>query len=130
MRGGETRRSVAKAVFGDEGLKGRVDRIVRDDALNGRRDDIERLLRTIRDTSEDPNADSSDDDVPALEDLFPLYARALQRRLEDPQEWVTAGELETFARLEYRIENKRTVERLNRIARGEADEQPEEETAA
>ena len=47
MRAGESRRAVAHGVFGDERLKGRVDRIVREDALGGRRGDVQRLLNTI-----------------------------------------------------------------------------------
>ena len=45
------------------------------------------------------------------------YAFSLKRRLDDPDERVTAGELEAFARLEYRVENKRRLERLNELTR-------------
>ena len=115
VRAGESRRSVARAVFGEERLKGRVDRIIREAELGSRRAEAERLLAQL---ANEPAAQTEPDgDVPTLEELFPPYARALKRRLEDPDERVTAGELETFARLEYRLENKRRLERLNELTR-------------
>jgi len=113
---GESRRGVAGRVFGDEGLKGRVDRIITEERIGGRRADLERLLRSVAQEAESPK-EPDDDTVPTLEQLFPHYARGLKRRLEDANERVTAGELETFARLEFRIEQRRMVERLNALTR-------------
>ena len=110
---GESRRSIAAKVFGDERLKGRVDRIVREAELGGARAEAERLVEGL--LAEGPISDESE--LPTLEELFRRYAFSLKRRLEDPDERVTAGELEAFARLEYRVENKRRLERLNELTR-------------
>jgi len=112
---GESRRSVAREVFGDERLRGRVDRIVRESERAGRRSDVERVLERLVESP--PDAPGTDDGTPTLEDLFRLYARQLQRRLDDPEERVSAGELLAFARLELWLENKHRVQELNRLTR-------------
>jgi hypothetical protein len=107
---GTSRREAALRVFGDARLKGRVDRILRDHALDAARGALapEELPSDLRQGSQD---------VPELEELFASYGRTLRRRLEDPDERVTASELLAFARLERWVENKRSLERINAITR-------------
>jgi hypothetical protein len=112
---GVSRRAVAREVFGDERLRGRVDRIVREAELGGRNVEIEEILDRLGELPMD-TADEYED-RPSLGDLAVRYARQLRRRLDDPKERVSAGELLAFARLELWIENKHQVERLNRLTR-------------
>jgi hypothetical protein len=112
---GESRRSVAQRVFGNERLRGRVDRIVRESQRAGSRSEVERMLERLAESP--PDAAGTDDGTPTLEDLFTGYARELRRRLDDPEERVSAGELLAFARLELWLENKHRVEELNRLTR-------------
>jgi hypothetical protein len=112
---GESRRSVAREVFGDERLRGRVDRIVREADLGGNGPRIEEMLERL----DEPPTDTThvNDERPSLEDLAARYAHQLRQRLDDPKERVSAGELLAFARLELWIENKRRVEKLNELTR-------------
>jgi hypothetical protein len=111
---GHGRRQVARAVFGDERLRGRVDRILRAaDALDPH-EALERALERL--TVDENGSEGEGSPVPTLEELVPLYARLLKRRLEDPSERVSAAELHTFARLELWVENKRRLQRLNELA--------------
>jgi hypothetical protein len=112
---GTSRRAVAQRVFGDERLRGRVDRIVRDAELGGRRSQVDQVLERLAQSP--PDAADADEGAPTLEDLVAHYARQLRRRLSDPEERVSAGELLTFAKLELWLENKHRVERLNRLTR-------------
>jgi hypothetical protein len=112
---GVSRRAVAREVFGDERLRGRVDRIVREAELGGSDAEIEEILDRLGELPME-TADENED-RPSLEDLAARYARQLRRRLDDPTERVSAGELLAFARLELWIENKHRVERLNRLTR-------------
>lgn len=106
---------MAREVFGDERLRGRVDRIVRDAELGGSHVEIEEILDRLDELPMD-TADENED-RPSLGDLAARYARQLRRRLDDPKERVSAGELLAFARLELWIENKHRVERLSRLTR-------------
>jgi hypothetical protein len=112
---GISRRAVAREVFGDERLRGRVDRIVHEAELSGSRSEIEAVLERLGEPPTDMA--EGEEDRPSLEDLAARYGRRLKRRLEDPEERVSAGELLGFARLELWIENKRRVEELNRLTR-------------
>jgi hypothetical protein len=110
---GASRRDTARRVFGDDRLKGRVDRIIRENEL-----ETARGARRRPRTSERPlEAGADQGDIPQLEELFESYARALRARLEDPDERVTAGELLAFARLEHWVENKRTLAELKALTR-------------
>jgi hypothetical protein len=110
-----SRRRVAREVFGDERLRGRVDRILRDGESADPHTMIEHALERL--VEEDAGAQQGDEAVPALEELVPLYARTLKRRLADPNERVTASELHTFARLELWVENKRRLVQLRELTR-------------
>jgi hypothetical protein len=107
---GVSRRAVAREVFGDERLRGRVDRIIRESEPRGE-DMLERLAASQPDTS------SVGAERPTLEDLAARYARQLRRRLDDSKDWVSAGELLSFGRLELFLENKRLVEEANQLTR-------------
>jgi hypothetical protein len=112
---GMSRRAVAREVFGNERLRGRVDRIIHEAELGGSDVEIEKVLDRLGELPME-TADKNQD-RPSLEDLSARYARQLRRRLDDPKERVSAGELLAFARLELWIENKHRVERLNRLTR-------------
>jgi hypothetical protein len=112
---GTSRRAVAQRVFGDERLRGRVDRIVRDAELGGRRSQVDQVLERLVEVP--PDAADVDEGAPTLEELVARYARQLRQRLDDSAERVSAGELLTFAKLELWLENKHRVERLNRLTR-------------
>jgi hypothetical protein len=107
---GTSRRDTARRVFGDARLKGRVDRIIRENGLEAARAALPR-----REPAWDLGSD--EEDVPGIEELFESYGRALRHRLEDPDERVSASELLAFARLERWVENKRTVAELNALTR-------------
>jgi hypothetical protein len=112
---GTSRRAVAQRVFGNERLRGRVDRIVNEARLGSRRSEAEKMAERLVESP--PDAAGADEDTPTLDDLVAHYARQLQQRLDDPAERVSAGELLTFAKLELLLENKHRVERLNRLTR-------------
>jgi hypothetical protein len=112
---GVSRRTVAREVFGEERFRGRVDRIVREARLNGGRSDVEQVLERLAESR--TQTAGADDGSSILEDLVARYARQLQRRLEDPKERVSAGELLSFARLELWLDNKKRVEEANRLTR-------------
>jgi hypothetical protein len=112
---GVSRRAAAREVFGDERLRGRVDRIVREAELSGSRPDVEQVLARLVESP--PEGAGADEATPSLEDLFAHYARQLRRRLEDPEERVSAGELLGFAKLELWLENRRSFERVSRLTR-------------
>jgi hypothetical protein len=110
LAAGTSRREAARRVFGSDRFKGRVDRIlVASDRAADTASDGERARVT---DGEEP--------VPALEELYQAYGRSLRRRLADPDERVTAGELLAFARLEHWVENKRTLTRLRELTRDPA----------
>jgi hypothetical protein len=112
---GTSRRAVAQRVFGNERLRGRVDRIVNEARLGGRRSEAEKMAERLVESP--PDAAGAHEDTPTLDDLVAHYTRQLQQRLDDPEERVSAGELLTFAKLELWLENKHRVERLNRLTR-------------
>ena len=112
---GVSRRAVAQEVFGDERLRGRVDRIVREARLGGGGLNVEQVLEQLVDSA--PDSVDAEEAAPNLEDLVTRYAHELRRRLDDPEERVSAGELLSFARLELWVENKKRVEEANRLTR-------------
>jgi hypothetical protein len=79
---GASRRAVADEVFGDERLRGRVDRIVREAELAGGRSRIDEMLGRLG----EPPMETADGNGsrPSLEDLTAQYARQLRSRLDDP----------------------------------------------
>jgi hypothetical protein len=112
---GLSRRAVAREVFGDERLHGRVDRIVRGAELSTECSDFGKLLERLGEAPTDkPEANLN---RPSLEDLVARYALRLQRRLDDLEDWVSAGELLAFARLNLWLENDRRIEQANRLTR-------------
>jgi hypothetical protein len=112
---GVSRRAVAREVFGDERLRGRVDRIIRESEPRGGRFEIEYMLERL--AASQPDSSSVGEERPTLEDLAARYARQLRRRLDDSKDWVSAGELLAFGRLELFLENERLVEEANRLTR-------------
>ena len=106
---------MAQEVFGDERLRGRVDRIVREARLGGGGLNVEQVLEQLVDSA--PDSVDAEEAAPNLEDLVTRYAHELRRRLDDPEERVSAGELLSFARLELWVENKKRVEEANRLTR-------------
>ena len=113
---GRSYSDVAAEVFGDARYRGRVERIVR--ASKGRprdvppRDELVARLQTAG-----ANADDSTSPESWLEQLVPLYGAALKQRLEAGLP-VKARELLALIDLERRLDDARTVKRLNALTRG------------
>lgn len=97
-----SQRKIAKEVFGDDRLRGRVERVLADQRRAEARIDFE----------PGPGGEPDDSELPTLEQLVVRYKRSLDKRLDDPSEKVTAQELESLARLEVRLENLRQFERI------------------
>jgi hypothetical protein len=113
IEGGFSYRAVAEEVFGEARYRGRVERIVRASREPSRRLGLGELRAQLEEELETGGSATSDS---WLEQLVPLYGRALKRRL-DAGEPVSGRELLALANLEARLETKRTIERLNALLR-------------
>jgi hypothetical protein len=95
---GVSQRAVAELVFGDRGLRGRVQRIL-----------VAERVREAREHDPEQRA-------PSAAELAERLARDVERRL-GAGERVSPGDVLALSRLERVLENQRTVERLNALTR-------------
>jgi hypothetical protein len=111
---GFSQREIAERVFGERGLHGRIERILKRDRTVSADPDQE--LRDLLARLETLAGELKAAEIPELDELVDLFKRrSLQERLEREPDKVRVSELAALLKLEIRLEQRRQYERIRKL---------------